>query len=484
MGKRARLKPARPIARPQASRPLALASDEPFQRLKRAVIARTGHHYYADKDDVLWDRVQRRLLATRDRDVAAYLRRLDSDDGGAEWAALETEITIGETFFFRYAEQFTALRETILPDILERKAQDRRIRIWSAGCATGAEPYSIAILLSEMLGEAINDWRISILGGDINAAFLETARKGQFGRWALRAVSDTDRGKWFTETARNTWTLKSAYRGLVRFERQNLLDLLGPAPPLELTEFDLILCRNVLIYFHHEVVEQLVGALGGRLAADGWLLLGHAEPNPAFGKILDVTQLPGTVAYRPPDPERPVQPGPSFEAFAAPEPKPTQHLHLAESPSTPWRPAPIPTPVPTPAPPVADLVETVRRLADGGDYLAAEVACRQALAVAPEDPALHLHDGLVLRALGRPAAAEAAFKRALYLDRGFAMAHYHLGLLLLDRGRAKAAARSLKTAAQIAGTVPADTRLAHGAGLGADQLRKSVRLLLQSLVGV
>ncbi|PLR25620.1 protein-glutamate methyltransferase [Caulobacter zeae] len=466
-----------------APRLLALAADEPFQRLKRAVIARTGHHYYADKDEVLWDRVQRRLLANRDRDVSAYLKRLSGDDGEAEWAALETEITIGETFFFRYAEQFTALRETILPDILERRAQDKRIRIWSAGCATGAEPYSIAILLSQMLGEAISDWRISILGGDINAAFLETARKGQFGRWALRAVSDADRSQWFTETARNTWTLKSPYRGLVRFERQNLLDLLGPAPPLELTEFDLILCRNVLIYFHHDVVEQLVGALGSRLAADGWLLLGHAEPNPAFGKLLDVTQLPGTVAYRPADPERPAQPGPSFEVFAAPEPEPSSQ-HLAEAPSPRWRPAPIPTPVPSPAPPVADLVESVRRLADAGDYLAAEAACRQALALAPEDPALHLHDGLVLQALGRSAPAEAAFKRALYLDRSFALAHYHLGLLLLERGRSKAAARSLKTAAQIAGTVPPDTRLAHGAGLDAGQLRKSVRLLLQSLVGV
>ncbi|MFT4253281.1 MAG: protein-glutamate O-methyltransferase CheR [Caulobacter sp.] len=476
------MKPPRAAARPQAPRPLALAADEPFQRLKRAVIARTGHHYYADKDEVLWDRVQRRLLATRDRDVSAYLKRLAGDDGEAEWAALETEITIGETFFFRYAEQFTALRETILPDILERKAHDRRIRIWSAGCATGAEPYSIAILLSQMLGEALADWRISILGGDINAAFLETARKGQFGRWALRAVSDADRAQWFTETARNTWTLKSPYRGLVRFERQNLLDLLGPAPPLELTEFDLILCRNVLIYFHHDVVEQLVGALGGRLAADGWLLLGHAEPNPAFGEILDVTQLPGTVAYRPADPDRPATPAPSFETFAAPEPAP------AEIPVLRSRPAPIPTPAPSPVPPhvhsAADLVEGVRRLADAGDYPGAQAACRAALALAPEDPALHLHDGLVLQALNRPGPAEAAFKRALYLDRGLALAHYHLGLLLLDQGRSKAAARSLNTAARIAGTLPAETRLAHGAGLTADQLRKSVRLLLQSLVGV
>lgn len=476
MGKRVRVKPPR-----AAPRPLSLAADEPFQRLKRAVIARTGHFYYADKDEVLWDRVQRRLLAVGDRDAAAYLQRLSSDDGEAEWAALETEITIGETFFFRYAEQFSALRQTILPDILERKADSRRIRIWSAGCATGAEPYSIAILLSEMLGEALSEWRISILGGDINAAFLETARKGQFGRWALRAVSDADRGKWFNETARNTWTLKSPYRGLVRFERQNLLDLLGPAPPLELTEFDLILCRNVLIYFHPEIVEQLVGAFGARLAADGWLLLGHAEPNPAFGRLLDVTQLPGTVAYRPLDPGRAPASPPVYEPLVAPEPQPA--AIMTEPPTRAWI-APTPAIAPPPAPPPAsDLVETVRRLADAGDYAAAEAACRAALAVRPEDPALHLHDGLIQEAMSRPERAESAFKKALYLDRGFVLAHYHLGLLHMARGRSQAAARSLKTAAQIAGTVAAGARLPHGAGLDSDHLRKSVRLLLQTLEG-
>lgn len=481
MGKHARVKPPR-----AAPRPLSLAADEPFQRLKRAVIARTGHFYYADKDEVLWDRVQRRLLAVRDRDVAAYLQRLEGDDGQAEWAALETEITIGETFFFRYAEQFRALRETILPDILERKAHDRRIRIWSAGCATGAEPYSIAILLSEMLGETLADWRISILGGDINAAFLETARKGQFGRWALRAVGDADRRRWFDETARNTWTLKPAYRGLVRFERQNLLDLLGPAPPLELTEFDLILCRNVLIYFHHEVVEQLVGAFASRLTDDGWLLLGHAEPNPAFGRLLDVTQLPGTVAYRPLDPDRPLPASPDFEPIEALQPKPAEAPVEPPSPRrwlTPEPAAPEHETRPEPAP-AADLVETVRRLADAGDYAAAEAACRAALAVRPEDPALHLHEGLIHQALARPVQAEAAFKRALYLDRGFILAHYHLGLLQLAQGQRKGAARALKTAAQISGTLGDDTRLPHGAGLDAGQLRRSVRLLLQTLVGV
>ncbi|MFC7551233.1 CheR family methyltransferase [Pseudoroseomonas wenyumeiae] len=167
------------MALPQA-RPSFLP-DADFLRLKALLIRRTGHFYYEDKDDLLWDRVRRRLHALNLRGAGAYLDLLqDGARGEAEWAALEAEITIGETFFFRYAEQFAALRNTILPEILARNAATRRLRIWSAGCANGSEPYSVAILLRQMLGEAIADWRITLLGTDLNEASLGSARLGTF----------------------------------------------------------------------------------------------------------------------------------------------------------------------------------------------------------------------------------------------------------------------------------------------------------------
>ncbi|EFH13504.1 CheR methyltransferase, SAM binding domain protein, partial [Pseudoroseomonas cervicalis ATCC 49957] len=290
--------------------------DVEFARLKAAVIARTGHFYYEDKDALLWERLRRRLRETGLPGPAAYLERLrDPARGEAEWAALEAEITIGETFFFRYAEQFAALQQTILPDILARRREERRLRAWSAGCASGAEPYSLGILLRRMLGEALPDWRLSLLGTDLNEAALAMARRGQYSRWALRSLPAEELERDFLPGADGrSWLLRPQHRALVRFERQNLLGLLDGTAPLEMDGFDLILCRNVLIYFHPEVVERLVRALAARLAEGGWLLLGHAEPNPVFAEFLEVVNLPGTVAYRrggdplPALPPRPVVP--------------------------------------------------------------------------------------------------------------------------------------------------------------------------------
>ncbi|HEY8581020.1 MAG TPA: CheR family methyltransferase, partial [Beijerinckiaceae bacterium] len=110
--------------------------DPAYRALKDAVIARTGHFYYVDKDDLLFERIEKRRRAVAAPTVAAYIERLSGPGGEAEWNALEAEITIGETFFFRYAEQFAALRKTILPELIEARSEIRRLRIWSAGCST------------------------------------------------------------------------------------------------------------------------------------------------------------------------------------------------------------------------------------------------------------------------------------------------------------------------------------------------------------
>ena len=166
-----------------APRAIAVPLIDPgFPHLKSRIIERTGHFYYQDKDDLLWERVRKRLRATGLADSTQYLNLLDDAiSGPAEWGKLEAEITIGETFFFRYAEQFAALRETILPEIIDRKGGTQRLRIWSAGCSTGAEPYSLAILVKEILGERLGTWRVSIVGTDINDSFLHLARQARFG---------------------------------------------------------------------------------------------------------------------------------------------------------------------------------------------------------------------------------------------------------------------------------------------------------------
>jgi chemotaxis protein methyltransferase CheR len=252
--------------------------DSGFPSLKRRIIERTGHFYYQDKDDLLWERVRKRLRATGTQDSAGYLKFLDDAvSGPPEWARLEAEITIGETFFFRYAEQFAALRETILPDLIERKRSLRRLRVWSAGCATGAEAYSLSILVNELLGAEREAWRVSIVGTDINDGFLELARQARFGKWALRTLPAEERDRYFVPAGREQWQLRPEYRSAVRFERHNLMSLLDGTSPLEFTEFDLILCRNVLIYFGRELQDRVLALFDESLVRRGVLALGRKE---------------------------------------------------------------------------------------------------------------------------------------------------------------------------------------------------------------
>jgi chemotaxis protein methyltransferase CheR len=468
------------------------SADPDFQRLKRLIIARTGHHYYEDKDDLLAERLARRLLARGLASQAAYANLLEQDEGGSEWDALEAEITIGETFFFRYAEQFAALKETILPDILERNAGSRRIRIWSAGCSTGAEPYSIAILLDELLGTERDDWRVAIIGTDINATALAAARKGVFGQWALRSMPEEQRRQWFDpDDSGKLWTLKRSYRSRVQFERHNLMTLVQGTSPLQFTDFDLILCRNVLIYFHHDTAAEIVKALRGCLVEGGWLLIGHAEPNPLFAEFFQARSLPGTVAYRNLPPLAGTPRAPILMPLPAQAPVPavdTEWRPLLPLPSDTTRPS-LDTSLQTSPDPGASSddddvgadIATVRQHADVGNFAGALGACRSALAHRPEEARLHFYHGLILRAAGELEPACAALRRALYLDPDFIMAHYHLGLALLEAGDKAAGRRSIVHAAGLAGPLDPKTLLDEGDGLAAGMLKTLARLALDEL---
>lgn len=461
---------------------MSIVFDPDFPELKRRIVARTGHFYFEDKDDMLAERAQRRLRETGVAEIAAYLALLDDAlDGEAEWRALEGELTIGETFFFRYAEQFQALKDIVLPELIAAKAEDKRLRIWSAGCATGAEPYSLAILLREVLGEAFADWRLSIIGTDINDSFLATAREAQFTAWALRTLGPEERARYF-EGGGNSFRLRPRYRSTVRFERHNLLSLLDGTSPLEMDEFDLILCRNVLIYFHPDTVNGVVAGLAQRLLPGGWLLLGHAEPNPSFAETMHAVSLPGTVAYRPrgenvaPPPAPVYGPLPLDMPAVVPTPEPLRFLAQA-----PAAPRPLPDAAPQPQPTEADVLvrhDGLRKLADGGQYAALGAACTAALAQNPTDAVLHLYAALAADAQGQTALAERHFRSALYLRGNFVMAHYHLGLHLLAAGKIAPARRSIINAVEIAETLAPDCILSEGGGMTAHDLIAVARVQL------
>ncbi|MEN3953217.1 CheR family methyltransferase [Iodidimonas sp. SYSU 1G8] len=462
--------------------PTTLLPDASFPALKDIIISRTGHFYYHDKDDVLWERVSRRMRAGDMVSCAEYLRRLrDPVLGVKEWAALESEITIGETYFFRYADQFDALRQTILPEILTRNAESRSIRIWSAGCSTGAEPYSIAIILRDLLGERIADWRISIIGTDIDEAALDTARQGIFGRWALRSTPDDLIARYFTPQAGNrSFQLRSEYRAMARFERHNLLSLLDGTSPLQFSDFDLVLCRNVLIYFHYETGERILRGLRDTMVDGGWLLVGNAEPNPALASVFETRAFPGATAYR--RVEALAQPAaPAAEASIAPPPAPAAVRYRPRpEPTAPARRRPETASLPPRETAVAgpDSLAALAALIEAGETAEALGQCEILLAQEPENKLLHFRRGLCLHALRRETDAEQAFRRAIFLDRTFIAAHYHLGLLLAGRRQPRDARRALTNALRLAAAQPSGTVVPEGDGLTAGELSGGIALQL------
>ncbi len=504
------------MARPGNPRP-DLSADPAYAPLKARIIARTGHHYYADKDELLIERLHRRFRAAAVADCAAYAALLSSGaEGEAEWARLEAEITVGETFFFRYAEQFGALRATILPALIAARASERVLRIWSAGCSTGAEAYSLAILVHELLGDALPEWRVAILGTDISVEALATARAAEYGRWALRTMPPEDRLRYFTRLPpapgirrEGGYALRPEYRGPVRFERGNLLSLVEPGPP-QGEPFDLILCRNVLIYFDARTVAAVVRGLGRRLRPEGWLLLGHAEPSPAFASFLDAVSLPGTVAYRPRAEAPPVAPSVDLSGAPAPDPVPPARQATEPPPADPGpgqsgaaeadaaavpSPDPVAAPGTGPAPAAPETredrpeeedavdLDRIRALADSGETGAAWRALRGALDRDPTDTALRFYEGLLARTLGRDAEAERALRAALYLDRGFVMAHYHLGLLLIALRRPHEALRALDNAVALSQALGPDTALPEGDGASAGEIAASAAAARAALGG-
>lgn len=222
------------------------------------------------KPSFLERRLAVRLRARGCPDLAAYGRLLRQDS--AEYNALLNALSINLTRFFRDPSTFQALEERFLPELLRRQAGVRRLRAWSAGCAAGEEPYSLAILVCAALGPALPQWRVEILGSDVDDKALQRARAGQYDSTVLRDLPPRYQEwveRYFSPGPQRT--LAEAVRSLVTFQQHDLTR--DPLPQ----DLDLLLCRNVLIYFEREQQDRLYGRFFEALRPEGLLVLGKTE---------------------------------------------------------------------------------------------------------------------------------------------------------------------------------------------------------------
>jgi chemotaxis protein methyltransferase CheR len=231
--------------------------------------------------------------------ISEWLRTLKAQPvESSEWRALIEVITVGETYFFRDAAQMRALQEHVLPKIIEshRTRNFKHLRFWSAGCATGEEAYTLAILLRELLPD-FSEWTFFVLGTDINQTSLESARKGVF---KARSFRDETRAgvqaRWFRVNGKD-FELDPEIRRMVKFSPLNLVSDSYPSYETDTVNLDLILCRNVTIYFNESTTREIIGRFYQALAPDGWLVVGHSEPLVSTYREFTPCNLDNAVVY-------------------------------------------------------------------------------------------------------------------------------------------------------------------------------------------
>lgn len=243
-------------------------STEDVEDFARAITLRLGHFQDISRQQDLATILRRRMQqagCSLYRDYRPLLQQ------AAEWEALDPLLTVPETYFFRMPSHFEALAQDVLPQVVDANRGSRSLRILSAGCATGEEPYTLRILLNERFPE-LADWNISIVGVDLSPSALECARTGVYTEWSLRATSAARRRDNFSVEGKR-FRLKPPARAGVVFRRENLLTPV----PFDEPKFDIIFCRNVLIYFTDAAIRAAIERLTERLEPAGYLFLGPAE---------------------------------------------------------------------------------------------------------------------------------------------------------------------------------------------------------------
>jgi chemotaxis protein methyltransferase CheR len=421
--------------------------------------------------------VRRAMASTGTGDIRAFAQRLETE--AAVFDALIGNVTVGETYFFREPAQFEVLRSRVLPDLRRGLTDGAKLRVWSAGCASGEEPYSLAILLEEQgLAE-----QATVLGTDVSRAALQRAREASYGIWSLRGSPGATASPNF-ERRGDRFLVNARLRGRVEFRYLNLAESNYPSPENGTAELDLILCRNVLIYFDAETVRQVAQRLYRCLKPGGWLLMGPSDPPlwdcaPFRTRVTD-----GCVVYQRED-AAVAAPAPVPIAFSAPE---RREVIAAEPfPAMPMLPPDLPA-AESPPPVSAEndlpaVIGNVRRLADSGEALAAEAAAIEALRQFPLAPELHYLHAIVCAELGRSEAAIASLRRVLYIDPTLALAHFMLASVLLRAGRRDEAQRSYQAALATCNAHLPDDALPLSEGEPVRSLVASIQVQLRSMAG-
>ncbi len=268
---------------------------EQFAKMSKIIYDRSGIHFPETKKYIIESRLSHRVIELEMEDFDQYIAYLTMGPYQMEeFQEMFNRITINETSFFRNEAQLSVFEDQILPELLEARAKTKRLRIWSAACSTGEEPFTLAMLLHRTLGVRLSDWRIEILGTDISEKALKVAQEGVYTSYAVRTTPSLMKDRYFKEDGRN-FILDDTIRSMVNFEKHNLKDRMAARRH---GIWDIIFCRNVLIYFDDDMKRDVISMFAKQLATDGTLFIGHSERIKTLTNDFTQLQIPQGFCYQ------------------------------------------------------------------------------------------------------------------------------------------------------------------------------------------
>ncbi|GLR11677.1 protein-glutamate O-methyltransferase [Chitinimonas prasina] len=411
---------------------------------------------------------------TRLRSALRQARLTSADTGTLSLTTLLPHLVVGETYFRRDPETWQALQQDVLHPLLQSRIQasDRSLRVWSAACCTGEEAYTLLFCLADLLGPALADWQLTLLATDINPAFIAHAKAGWYGDYAFRQSTPAWRERYFTREGKG-WRVAPPWRSHIRFAVHNLAlhdySVAGPSAQ----GYDLILCRNVLMYLTPMATNLALQRLQAQLAPKGLLLLAAAEAGLAQaagfgGRMLGLGYGISHDSGANPPALR------TTKATTAPLP-PHRSPPRARKPQSNPQVEPTVRTVAAAPPPLAtyeDYLSQAQAQADRGELGAAGASCQQAIQLAPLRLEAYWLLSLTLEAASRPEATLAVLDKLAYLAPDLAMAPYLASQLYLRLGQTEQAERQRQHCLHLLAGQDEQSLVTLGDGMSVAQLRQ------------
>ncbi len=502
-------------------------SDGSMEKLSDLIATQLGLHYPRER----WNELEQALRSAApelglSNETRLVERLLSQRLTQSQTEVLAMHLTVGETYFFREKASLDVLEGQILSQLMRSRMEgDKHLRIWSAGCCTGEEPYSIAILLSRLIPDLTN-WNITLLGTDINERFLRKASEGIYSKWSLREPPAWMTQRYFKPTGDGNFELLPSLRNMVTFSYLNLVDDSYPSLLTNTNAMDVILCRNVLMYFTGEQAQKVIRKLHQCLVDGGWLLVSASETSQVLFSQFTTVSFAGATLYLKDAKKLPTAQSPWFvqdeakpksigelhELVLLPEPQiaeahvtaevpeapvEVQECRLGEPEETEYRESTeafeqgrypeaaekllnLLTRLPDEA---KSLVLLARVYANMGRLAEAKESCERAITNDKLLPRYHYLLGAILLAQGDADHAMNSFRKVLYLDQSYVLAHFALGNLTRQQRRFKESRRHYENALSLLGNCAPGEFLPEAEGMTAARLREIIRSTIDAEQG-